>query len=188
MSKSTFTILRQCENCAEMFEAQKRTTRFCSTKCTSAKYKLRKKLERKGLVEAETKQRLRPKVKAFDLEVIKQKDFLSVNEVAKLFSCSKQSIYRMIETNLINAHNLNIKLTRIRRKDIEQLFETPKPKAIPKILTSENCYQMNEITNKYNVTRNTIYTYGKKHNIERMKLNGNTYYSKTDIDNLFNPY
>lgn len=186
MSKANFTILKQCEHCAEMFEAQKRTTRFCSHKCASRNYKLRKRQELKKEVETETKQKLKPKVKAFDLAMIKEKEFLTVVEVSKLFGCSKDTIYRMIKANEINAINLNKKLTRIRRKDIEQLFE-PTNKEAPKELTPENCYQMNEIIKKYNVSRNTIYNYGNKHNIQRLKQNGITYYSKTDIDNLFSP-
>ena len=186
MSKANFTILKQCEHCAEMFEAQKRTTRFCSHKCGSRNYKLRKRQELKKEVETETKQKLKPKVKAFDLAMIKEKEFLTVVEVSKLFGCSKDTIYRMIKANEINAINLNKKLTRIRRKDIEQLFE-PTNKEAQKELTPENCYQMNEIIKKYNVSRNTIYNYGNKHNIQRLKQNGITYYSQTDIDNLFNP-
>ena len=186
MSKANFTILKQCEHCAEMFEAQKRTTRFCSHKCNSANYKLRKRQELKKEVETETKQKLRPKVKAFDLAMIKEKEFLTVTEVSKLFGCSKKTVYRMIEANEINANNLSERLTRIRRKDIEQLFE-PTNKEAPKELTPENYYKMNEIIKKYNVSRNTTYNYGNKHNIQRLKQNGITYYSKTDIDNLFSP-
>ena len=97
MSRAIFTILKQCGHCAEMFEAQKRTTRFCSHKCNSANYKLRKRQKLKKEVEAETKQKLKPKVKAIDLATIKEKEFLSVIEVSKLFGCSKHTIYRMIE-------------------------------------------------------------------------------------------
>lgn len=186
MSKANFTILKQCEHCAEMFEAQKRTTRFCSHKCNSANYKLRKRLEVKKEAEEITKQQLKPKVKAFDLEAIKQKDFLTVAEVAKLFGCSNKTIYRMIEANELRANNLSERLTRIRRIDIEQLFE-PTKKNIQKELTPENCYQMNDIVNKYGVSRNTIYNYGTKHDIKRLKVNGITYYSKSDIDNIFKP-
>ena len=184
MSRSNFVILKQCEHCAKMFEAQKRTTRFCSPKCNSANYKLRKRQEVKAETETEQRLKLKPKVKALDLATIKEKEFLSVAEVSKLFGCSKQTIYRMIEANEIKALNLSKKLTRIRRKDIDGLFETPK-KERPKTLTPENCYTMDQIVRRYNVSRNTIYAYGKKHNIERLKRNGITYYSKTDIDNLF---
>src|SRR5690554_4930154 len=103
MSKANFTILKQCQHCAEMFEAQKRTTRFCSHKCSSANYKLKKRQELKKEVEAETKQRLKPKVKAFDLATIKEKEFLTVADVSLLFGCSKKTVYRMIKANELNA-------------------------------------------------------------------------------------
>jgi excisionase family DNA binding protein len=184
MSKSNFTILKQCEHCGNMFEAQKRTTRFCSQRCASLNYKLRKRQELINEVEAETKHRFKPKVKPFDFEMIKQSEFLTVAEVSILFRCSKKTIYRMIKANEVIAKNLSERLTRIRRKDIEQLFE-PTKKEAPKVLTPEQCYQMGEIIEKYKVSRNTIYNYGKKYNIKRLKQKGITYYSKTDIDNLF---
>lgn len=187
MAKATFTIIRQCEECGSMFEAQKRTTRFCSHRCNQRNYKLRKKLERKKEVEAETfkQQRLKPKVKALNLEVIKQKEFLTVKEVAALFGCSKRTVYRMIDGNQLHAVNLSQKLTRIRRKDIEQLFNRPKQIEPPKELKKDDCYRMNEITEKYKVSRNTIYNYQRKHNIPKLRIEGKTYYSKFHIDNLF---
>lgn len=184
MNKVKFTILRQCEHCSEMFEAQKRTTRFCSHKCSSANYKLRKRLGVKNEVEAETKQRLKPKAKAFDLAIIKEKEFLSVSEVAKLFGCSKKTVYRMIKAKDVNANNLSKRLTRIRRKDIEQLFE-PTEKKKSKVLVKEDCYLMTEIVDKYNCSRNTIYAYARKHNVNKLRIKGITYYSKVDIDNLY---
>ena len=183
MSTSNFTILKQCEHCAEMFEAQKRTTRFCSHKCSSANYKLRKRQEVRKKVEAESIKRI--KVKAFDFAALKEKEFLTVSEVSRLFNCSKKTVYRMIEAKELNANNLSIRLTRIRRKDIEQLFNPIKQENTNK-LTSENCYRMDDIITKYNVSRNTVYGFGAKYNIERLKQNGITYYSKVDIDNLFN--
>ena len=169
-----------------MFEAQKRTTRFCSHKCNSANYKLRKRLEKKKEVEKKTFTEATPKVKALSFALIKEKEFLKVNEVAKLFSCSKQTVYRMIKAKEINAVNLHLKATRIRRKDIERLFEQPKSKQ-PEVLTPGDCYTMEQLTEKYKVSRNTVYGYGRKHNIKRIKRNSITYYSKADIDNLFNP-
>lgn len=186
MSKANFTILKQCEHCAKMFEAQKRTTRFCSSRCYSANYKMRKRQEVKEEVEAQTRQKLTPKIKARDLATIKEKVFLTVADVALLFGCSTKTVYRMIQANDLNATNLCERLTRISLKDIEKLFDKPTPKK-PKELSQTDCYLMEEITEKYNVSRNTIYNYGNKHNIQRLKQNGITYYSKTDIDNLFNP-
>ena len=98
MSKTIFTILRQCEHCGNMFESQKRTTRFCAHRCAARNYKLRKRLESKKQVETDTLQRIKPKVNVLNLELIKKKEYLTVPEVALLFSCSKKTIYRMIES------------------------------------------------------------------------------------------
>ena len=187
MSISVFTILRQCENCGNMFEAQKRTTRYCTTRCNSQNYKLKKRLEVKKEIETNSNQTLKakPKVNFVNLELIKEKEFLTVRDVALLFGCSKDTVYRMIKSNEIQARNLNLKLTRIRRKDIEQLFEKPNIEKI-EVLEIENCYVMDEIIEKYKISRNTIYNYGKKHNIGKIREKANTYYSKKDVDKLFN--
>ncbi len=124
MSKTIFTILRQCEHCGNMFESQKRTTRFCAHRCAARNYKLRKRLESKKQVETDTLQRIKPKVNALNLELIKKKEYLTVPEVALLFSCSKKTIYRMIEAKEIKANNLLERMTRIERKSIDKLFES----------------------------------------------------------------
>jgi len=185
MSKANFTILKQCEHCKNMFEAQKRTTRFCSHKCASQNYKLRQRLKMKNEIETETLKTTIPKVKAINLELLRNKEFLTIGEAALLFSCSKKTVYRMIKAKEIKASNLSKRLTRIKRMDIEQLFALPEKDKL-EILTVENCYLMHQIIEKYKVSRNTIYGYVGKYEIERIKLNGTTYYSKFDIDKLFN--
>lgn len=186
MTASTFKILKPCLQCGNMFEAQKRTTKYCSHKCNSRHYKIRKRLEVKEQVEKEAlgQTKVKPKVNALSLALIKEKEYLSVLEVATLFSCSKMTVYRMINQNQLNANNLCERLTRVKRSDIDKLFTKP-------IITRENelkvenCYLMEQITERYNVSRNTIYNYCKKHNIQRLKSKGKTYYSMYDIDRLF---
>ena len=153
MTKANFTIIRQCEQCSNMFESQKRTTRFCSDKCNSQNYKMRKRLELKRDIEKIPfqSQRLRPKVKAFSLELIAGKEYLTVTEVSVLFGCSKDTVYRMIKADQIKATNLSEKLTRIRKRDIESLFETPK-KETKDILKVSECYEMNQIVTKYSIS------------------------------------
>lgn len=188
MSKSTFTILKQCENCGEMFEAQKRTTRFCSHKCSARNYKLRKKLEAKNKIETETLKQVsnnRYKAKAVSLELIKTKDFITVRELSVLLGCGKDTIYRMIKSNEIKAVNLNKKLTRIRRKDVEVLFENTAKAEIKKPLVIEDCYSVVQIVNKYNLSSVSIYSLASKNNIRKIRKGKFAYYSKVDIDNLF---
>lgn len=125
MSASTFKILKQCLMCGNMFEAQKVTTLYCSHKCNSKHYKLKKKLERKEKAEAVLIQpeRFRPKVKAIDRAMIKDKEFLTVKELAVLFGCSRPTVYKLIKTGKIKAKNIGEKQTYIKRSDIDKLFE-----------------------------------------------------------------
>lgn len=58
MSKANIRILKQCLNCGNMFEAHKTTTKYCSHKCNSQHYKLRRRLELKNLIEIDTKKKV----------------------------------------------------------------------------------------------------------------------------------
>ncbi|UNY97767.1 helix-turn-helix domain-containing protein [Zhouia spongiae] len=58
-----------------------------------------------------------------DLEVLKKKEMLSVKEVAILLNCSEKSIYRNIHHGRIKAVNFGKRLTRIKRSDIDNLFD-----------------------------------------------------------------
>jgi excisionase family DNA binding protein len=120
MSASTFKILKQCRHCGNMFEAQKVSTAYCSHRCNSAHYKLKKKVEKKDKIEAPI---FRPRITALNISTIKEKDFLTVREVALLFGCSKQTIYSLINSGRLRATNLNIKKTLVRRSVIDKLFD-----------------------------------------------------------------
>jgi len=111
--------------CGNMFEAQKVSTLYCSHKCNSKHYKLKKSLERKEQAEAPIMQpqTFRPKAKAIDRAMIKDKEFLTVKEVAALFGCSRPTVYKLINTGKIKAKNIGDKQTYIRRSDIDKLFE-----------------------------------------------------------------
>lgn len=126
MSASTFKILKQCLMCGNMFEAQKVSTLYCSHKCNSKHYKLKKKLERKEVAESQTTvqpQTFKPKVKAIDLAILKDKEFLSVKETATLFNCSEKTVYRLIHTNKVKAANIGKKLYIIPKVELMKLFE-----------------------------------------------------------------
>jgi excisionase family DNA binding protein len=122
MSGTQFKILKQCHQCGKMFEAQKVTTACCSHKCSSARYKMKKRLEKRNEVQIEMPPVFKPKTNAVNKELIKDKEFLTVREVAHLLNCSICSVYRYINSGTIKAVNLGQRITRIKRLDIEKLF------------------------------------------------------------------
>lgn len=125
MTASTFKILKQCLMCGNMFEAQKVSTLYCSHKCNSRHYKLKKKLERKEhaelpFVEPTT---FKPRAKAIDRAMIKDKEFLTVRDISILFGCSRPTVYKLINTGKLKAKNIGLKQTYVRRSDIDKLFQ-----------------------------------------------------------------
>lgn len=123
MSSSTFKINKICEQCGNLFQAQKISTRFCTHKCNQRNYKLRKKLEKKKVIEVETSTKIISiKSDAVDIELLKQKPYLSVKEVATLLNCSNKTIYRLIRQGNIDAVRFSERIIRIRYIDIEKQF------------------------------------------------------------------
>lgn len=127
MSKANIRIIKQCLNCGNMYEAQKTTTKYCSHKCNSQHYKLRKRLEKKAEIESKQTEVIQTKFKSVSKQInilsIKEKEFLTPKEVALLIGCDTRTIHRLIKANTIKATNLGTRLTRIKRKDIEDLFQ-----------------------------------------------------------------
>jgi excisionase family DNA binding protein len=188
MSSSIFKVLRQCVSCGEMFESQRITTKYCSHQCNQKHYKLRKRLEKKQNVESRTLEHLKikPKVKALDLALIKDKEFLSVKEVAILFSCNKKTVYRMIENKIFNAVNLNYRMTKIRRTDIDRVFNKPNAIDSKQVnLDIGNCYSISEIKEKYKVSDNGLRAITKRNKMPKIYIDRFAYYPKKEIDTLF---
>jgi excisionase family DNA binding protein len=114
---SNIRIQRLCQQCGNEFTAKKTTSRTCSDRCAKALYKQKKREERIESSNIETKV-----LKAKPLEVLKAKEFLTVNDVAKLLNSSRQTIYALIKTGRIKAVNLKLKKTLIKRSEIDKLF------------------------------------------------------------------
>lgn len=188
MSVATFRINKICQHCSKLFEAQKVTTKFCTTRCAQLNYKLRAKLKRKGETEKETKANvdIRLRVNSVSLEIIRQKDFLTVREIAVLIGCSKQTVYKLINSGRIKATNISEKKTLILRSDIDRMFDHPE-EMIPQIQSYElsDCYNILDVQKKYNVSYNGLNAIIKRNNIPKLKKGIYTYIPKVIIDKVF---
>ncbi len=111
-------IQKVCENCSKVFDAQRTTTRYCSHKCNSVHYKLKARDSKINKANADT-----IKVVNKPIEDIKTKEFLSVSQTAKLIGCSRQAIYKMINSGRLKASIIMVKKTIIKRSDIELMLE-----------------------------------------------------------------
>jgi predicted transcriptional regulator YheO len=117
MSSNIF-LKRICEHCEIEFIARTTVTRFCSDNCAKRAYKERQKAAK---IESSNRQTLQIKSKLY--EAIKAKEFLTVKDVSKLLECSIRSVYNHIDIGTIKAVNLSKRITRVKRSDIDKLFQ-----------------------------------------------------------------
>jgi excisionase family DNA binding protein len=118
---SKIQIQRVCECCGKEFTAQTTVTRFCSHKCNSRAYKLKIKELKIGKSNEETNQQKILSASDVQLEVIKQKDFLSIKEAYTLLGVSERTFYRLLKIGIIPATKLGGR-TIIKRSIIDNLF------------------------------------------------------------------
>ena len=115
---SNIKVQRVCQHCGNDFTARTTLTLYCSHKCNSAAYKAK---QRASKVEASNAETLL--IKTRPIEELKAKEFLTVKDVAALLSCSVRSVYYNIESGNLKAVNLGERITRVKRSDLNKLFE-----------------------------------------------------------------
>jgi excisionase family DNA binding protein len=129
---STIKLPKFCDHCGKAFIAQKTTTQFCGHPCASRAYKKRKREEK---VNAEFKNQQSKIVSASPVVAtetlsnpiagnhtnLRDKEFLSILEVATLLGASRWTIQRMIKSNRLPVAKLGSR-TIIKRASIDNLF------------------------------------------------------------------
>jgi len=115
---SNIKITRICEYCNNEFTAKTTVTRYCSHKCNSRAYK---EIIKSVKIKKSNEQTIN--IKTHSIEILKIKEFLTVSDITTLMNCSRQTIYKIIDTGKLNAINLNKKKIFIKRSDLDKLFE-----------------------------------------------------------------
>ena len=95
---------------------------------------------------------------------IQAKEFLTVNEVAVLLSCSINTVYQLIKTSKLKAIRLTKIQYRIKRTDIDKLFtiETPVVEVFDSSFDVSNWYNYIDLSLKYNLTKAQVRKLAKK--------------------------
>lgn len=115
---SNIEIERICQYCGKEFTARKTTSKTCSDHCAKMFYKARMRAEKIGKSNIQTLE-----MKNQSIEELRSKEFLTVREVARLLNCSVRSAYYYIASGNIKAVNLGKRITRVKRSDIDKLFQ-----------------------------------------------------------------
>lgn len=190
---SNIQVQRICQHCGTEFTARTTTTLYCSHRCNSAAYKLKVKAAKVQRSNIETKQ-----IKAKPIEELKAKEFLTVTDVSKLINCSRQNVYKLINTGKLKATNVLEKKTIIKRSDLDKIFnEIPETEAIPEQQKRDlyewkqagaydiaDCYTLNEVQNKYGISETALQNIIKREGIPKIKKGWYAYVPKSSIDKL----
>ena len=179
---SKIEVQRICQHCSNEFTARTTVTRFCSHRCASAAHKQK---VRAGKVEVSNKQT--QQIKTQPIEELKAKEFLTVREVARLLNCSVRSAYYYIESGTIKAVNLGQRITRVKRSEIDKLFDQPQtvtPQPEQKQFDIAECYNLTEVQSKYGISETALQNLIKRYEIPKIKKGWFAYVPKTVIDKL----
>ena len=117
---SNIEIKKQCSWCGNDFIARKFTTEYCSQRCANLAYKAKKREEKVKNFEQEYSRKNSPQAE------VEQLEFLTPSEVSKLLGIDRVTVYRYMWSGALTGVQFKGK-TLIRRKDIDKLFDAPKP-------------------------------------------------------------
>jgi excisionase family DNA binding protein len=185
MTKAKQSIRKICEYCGKEFDAWKTTTRCCSDYCNKRAYKQAK---RKKVIEATeiiTADKKTEKIKT-DLS---EHQYLSISEVARLMSVSRWTVYRYVVSGIIPCIRINKRTTRIKRSDLDLLFENAKPYEVNQKTQERKpitgWYTLLEITEKYGIKYRRLRDIVNSENIPEKKDGKITLIAKNRIDAYF---
>ena len=188
MGFSKLKIPRVCEHCSKPFEAKTVITRFCSKSCANKSGKETKKQEKKQKEIESLLEKYSNKIAE-----VQTREFISVSEATVMFGISKDTIHRMIRNGLLTGVNLGVRLTRVKRTDLEAIFtaiEAPKENKM-KLKANDfevgNCYSLSEISEKYKANPSTISNVIKNNKIPTKQVGSFVYVPKRFIDEIFDP-
>lgn len=184
---SNMQLKKRCEFCHSVFIAKKTNTKYCSHNCARQKNKVLKRDEKIKAVE----EQFISKSKELTIEEVNKKEFLTVKELSLLLNISRRTLYRLIQSQKLNAFNFSERTTVVRRKDVEALFdlklqETEVKKEMDIAHTLENSYSISEVSIKYNISHNTVKSIIKKFSLPKKIYGKHVLIKKTDIDNILN--
>ncbi len=114
---SNILVQRICINCNKEFTAKTTVTNYCSKNCNKNAWRKRRQAEKVKVENRKTKNKL-----ATENVPSKDKEFLTVNDVAILLNCTKRTVYNLIKTEKLKATNLGTRVIRIKRTNLEKLF------------------------------------------------------------------
>ncbi|MCS3096742.1 helix-turn-helix domain-containing protein [Bacteroides fragilis] len=120
---------------------------------------------------------------------IQTRSYISVSEAAQLIGVSKSTVRRMVRRGMLVGVNLGIRLTRIDRTQLEQLFTSivvPEKQKTSKVYELDKCYTIGECLRKYNIPECRLESIIRAFNIPKRKVVNYVYIPRVEIDKVLN--
>lgn len=127
MGFSKLKIPRICEHCSKPFEAETVTNLFSSFSCANKEGKERKKQEK---VQKETEDLLLKYSNS--IAQTQPREFITVLEATVMFEISSHTIHKKLKRGLTSGENIAVRLTRVKKSDLEALFVGIKTPSVEK--------------------------------------------------------
>ncbi|MDR1181627.1 MAG: helix-turn-helix domain-containing protein [Bacteroidales bacterium] len=184
MTKAKQSIRKICEYCGKEFDAWRITTRCCSDYCNKRAYKQAKRKKTIEATETITADKKVGKIKT-DLS---ERQYLSISEVARLMSVSRWTVYRYVVSGVIPCIRINKRVTRIKRSDLDLLFENANPYEVLPAQERKpiaDWYTLSEITEKYGIKYRRLRDIINSENIPEKRDGKITLIAKNRIDAYF---
>lgn len=185
---SNIRIERICKHCGNSFIAKTTVTKYCGDDCAKKAYKLRKKKEKVNESYKETKN-----IKKNAIENLDAKEFLTVTQTAKLINCSRQNVYKLINSGRLPSSNLLLKKTLIRRIDIDDLIDNTKTITNHRVIENRSrkqhsdytdLYSISQIQNKFKISESALQSIIKRNNLPRYRHGRSVFISKLIIEDI----
>lgn len=182
---SNISIQKVCEYCGKDFTAKTTVTRCCSDDCAKKAYKARKRAEKINASIIQVEEKKQKKVKS--IEDLKEKEFLNVTQVSRLIGCSRQNVYKLINSGKLKASNILEKKTIVKRQDLELLLNSTKVDHSKKLVFDvSECFSISEAQKKYNISESALQKIIQREEIPKIKQGKFVYIPKVLIDEVFN--
>ena len=182
---SNISIQKVCEYCGNDFIAKTTVTRCCSDDCAKKAYKARKRAEKINTAIIQVEEKKQKKVKS--IEDLKEKEFLNVTQVSRLIGCSRQNVYKLINSGKLKASNILEKKTIVKRQDLELLLNSTKVDHSKKLVFDvSECFSISEAQKKYNISESALQKIIQREEIPKIKQGKFVYIPKVLIDEVFN--
>ena len=117
--------------------------------------------------------------------------YISITEATILFGISINTIHRLIKAEKIPAFNLGERLTRVSRIHLEEMFtaveipEEPKEKPMKLRYEKDECYTINDISQKFGVSLSTVDNVIRRNSLPKRQIGNYVYVPKELIDKAF---